>query len=422
VSRAPGSTRLTVPILLTLGLLAARVVAAPPLSDPVGGGAAAGLHLSVPWAYAALAPLFTLWDGASMLGMSRLRGLLVGCALLYALWRVARAIQRGTSWRREVVTAALSLAAFVAFIAGGALWHRPMLSLAGVQPEDVVVDYHSHTNRSRDVRKTAMRRFDLRANLRWHARAGFDAAFVTDHNEPPEVDASTADANHLTYGCPGTEVSAWNAHIVLLGRTPRISRDVYARTLDGLLTLLRTSDSTYGALSIASLPEYERSHWDRLEQLTAAGLDGFEIVNAAPKASELSRARRDSVIALARRTHRLLVGVSDSHGWGATSMAWNLVPLPGWRVGVGSPCDALLAQLRVAPESNRIVERHRLRADAFWPLWLTPVGVVWETWRGMGWLLTASWLAWTWIGWLWLSFRRPPRMRSTRSKRSTSST
>jgi hypothetical protein len=202
------------------------------------------------------------------------------------------------------------------------------------------------------------------------------------------------------------EISAWNAHIVLLGATPGIRRDGYVGSLDGLLALFRASDSSYQALSIASLPEYERSHWHRLELLAASGLDGFEIVNAAPKASELSRARRDTVIALARRRNLLLLGVSDSHGWGATSMVWNLVHVPGWRQRAPAPCDAILDQLRTGTRGNRVIERHRLRADAWWPRWLTPLGVLWETWRGMGWLLTASWLVWTWTGYLSSAFFR----------------
>jgi hypothetical protein len=412
VSRAPARFRYTVPALLTAGLLAARAAAVAPLTDPVHGAAPAELYLSTPFLYALLAPLFTLWDGISMLGMSRLRGFLIGCALLYAVWRAVRALVRGTSWRREIAVLAVSLALFVAFVVGGALWQRPMLALAGAAPDDVVVDYHSHTNRSRDVRKSLVRDFDATANLRWHDRAGFDAVFLTDHNEIHEPATGGADASgdaSTPCACPGTEVSAWDAHIILLGRTPPVSRDAHARSLDGLLTLLELSDSAYGALSIASLPEYRRSHWHRLERLVASGLDGFEIVNAAPKANELPRQERDSVIALAGRSRRLLVGVSDIHGWGATSMVWNLVRLPGWRDRAESPCGALLARLRTDAGSNRIIERHRLRADAGWPSWLTPIGVVWESWRAMGWLLTASWSLWIWLGYLvWLSFRRLP--------------
>jgi hypothetical protein len=62
--------------------------------------------------------------------------------------------------------------------------------------------------------------------------------------------------------CPGIEISAWRAHIVLLGSTGPVDRTQY-RGLEGLLTLLATSDSAYRALSLASLPEYRRNHWSR---------------------------------------------------------------------------------------------------------------------------------------------------------------
>jgi len=400
------------PLVLTAALLAARAAAAPPLVDAVSGAAANDLHLAVPRLYLLFAPLFTTWDGVSMLGMARLRGFLAGCVLLYLVWRLLHTARHRVGWRRELAVLAVSVLSFAAFVAVGLLWHRPMLALAGASPDDVVVDYHSHTNRSHDVRNTAMRQFDADANRRWHARAGFDAVFLTDHNEiqPPSTDG----ARH-PFLCPGTEVSGWDAHIVLLGPTPPIARDL--NRPDGLASLLRVTDSAYGALSIASLPEYERNYWNRLDGLVAAGIDGFEIANAAPKANQMTAARRDTVIALARRTGRSVVGASDSHGWGATSMVWNLVPVRGWQAAGGrpanvSPCAAIIHQLRAHSTSNRVVERHHLRSDAAWPSWLTPIGVLWETWRGMGWPLTASWLAWTWIGALLLSFRRLPPTES----------
>ena len=160
--------------------------------------------------------------------------------------------------------------------------------------------------------------------LRWHRRAGFDAVFVTDHNTVAGL-GSHAGPPVL---CPGIEVSAWKAHVVLLGDSVAVDRTRYNGSLDALRRLLAESDSLYGALSVLSLPEYERNHWARLDTLVAAGADGFEIVNASPKANEFSRARRDSVVALARRTNRFVVGASDSHGWGATSMVWNLMRVP----------------------------------------------------------------------------------------------
>jgi hypothetical protein len=390
-------------------LVAARLAATPALSDPVEGAAQPSLHLATPGLYLLLAPVFTLWDGVSMLSMSRLEGFLLGLGILYLVWRIARALRRRRtgsptrrfSWLRELGILAISITLLLAFLIIGALWHRPMLSLAGVPPDKRVVDFHSHTNVSHDVRNTWMRRFDAEANRRWHGRGGFDAIFITDHNvEGP----GARDQGRYPVLCPGIEVSAWRAHIVLLGDTMPVDRRRYNGSLEALLTLLRTSDSAYGSLSVASLPEYRRNHWGRLDTLVAAGLDGFEIVNASPKANELTQAERDSVIALARSHNRFVVGVSDSHGWGATNMVWNLV-----RAFSGvlpeDVCHSVLGELQTGFAAVRVVERHRLRPDAWWPMWLTPMGVVWETWRSMGWVLTISWLVWIWVLAIW-SWRR----------------
>lgn len=390
------------PLLLTAGVLAARLAAVPALSDPSGMPLPESLRLATPWLYLLLAPLFSLWDAASMLSMSRLRGFLLGLAILYVGWRCGRALLRrrrrihrtlGPTALRETLALALSLGALLLFLAGGALWHRPMLALAGAGSDEIVADFHSHTNVSHDVEGTLMGGYDATATQRWHRRAGFDAVFITDHNTV-EGFRSTPDTPDL---CRGIEVSAWRAHIVLLGATAPVDRSRYGGDLDGLLDLLRTSESEYGALSVASIPEYEQNHWGRLDTLIGAGLDGFEVVNAAPKANEMGRERRDSVIALARRTGRFVVGVSDHHGWGATSMIWNLVRAPRWRESGHGACPAVLERLRTGFAAVRVVERHRLRADAWWPAWLTPVGMVWESWRSMGPALTLSWLVWIWV-------------------------
>lgn len=409
-SRSSGRPGLALPLGLTLGLLAARVAAAPPLADPLGAPLPPSLHLAYPPLYLVLGPLFSLWDGVSMLSMSRLHGFLIGVALLYAAWRAGRVLWRRLAWRaerppraplrRELRLLAVSIVMLVSFIAGGLLWHRPMAALAGVDPDVLVFDMHSHTNVSHDVRGTLERGFDTEANLRWHRRAGFDAVFVTDHNTVAGLRPHTGPPIR----CPGIEVSAWKAHVVLLGDSLPVDQRRYNSSLDALRDLLVTSDSAYGALSVLSLPEYERNHWGRLDELVAAGADGFEIVNAAPKANEFSGAHRDSVVALARRTGRFVVGASDIHGWGATNMVWNLMSMPGWRSGGRDVCRGILDGLRAGFGGSRIVERHRLRPDSAWPGWLTPVGVVWETWRAMGWVLTASWLLWTWV--LWAGARR----------------
>ena len=409
--RRPDLARGFFPVGLTLLLLASRLDSVPTLSDPVSGAVPSSIHLSTPTLYLVLAPLFTLWDGISMLSMSRLKGFLLGLVVLYVIWRVGHWIRtRPTarswrSWVRELGLLLISLGGLLLFLVAGAVWHRPMLSLAGTSPDDIVVDFHSHTNASHDVRDTWMRRFDLGANLRWHARAGFQAVFVTDHNvsrvsrvergESPVISHQSAEIP-AAVACPGIEVSAWQAHIVLLGDTLPVERGPYSRSLPGLLQLLRTSESAYGSVSLASLPEYRRSHWNRLDTLIQVGLDGFEVVNASPQANELTVPERDRVIELARRHNLFVVGVSDSHGWGATSMVWNLVQVQHPK-SASTICSSILERLRSGFAAARILERHRLRPESRWPEWLTPLGVLWETWRGMGPGLTVAWLLWIWL-------------------------
>jgi hypothetical protein len=409
MSRQGNGLRFGVALAVTLVLLAARLVGVSPLSDPVTAATVGSLHLSIPSLYLVLAPLFTLWDGISMLSLSRLRGFLLGLAVLYLLWRLARFTlgRRRSDTRtrivlRELGVFVLSTAGLLGFLLLGALWHRPMLSLTGVSPDERVVDFHSHTLFSHDVGGTLMRGFDADANRRWHERAGFDAVFITDHNvvsRESHVASRELEAEEQgTVMCPGIEVSAWRAHILLLGDTLPVDRGRYNASLTGLLELLAQSEREYGSLTVASLPEYRRNHWNRLDTLVATGLDGFEIVNASPKANELTRSERDTVIALARAHNRFVAGVSDSHGWGATSMVWNLVRVPS-----GTPssdvCRIVLDRLRLGFSAVRVIERHRLRPEAWWPMWLTPLGVVWETWRSMDWVLTASWLLWVWLSW-----------------------
>ena len=354
------------------------------------------LRLTAPSSYVVLAPLYTLWDGVAMLSLSRLRGFLLGLAILFGLWRIGRMLlRRPFSLRGELRALVVSLVALGIFIAGGLLSHRPMVKLAGLPRNLAAVDFHSHSNKSHDVRGTAMARFDTRRNLQWHERAGFDAVFLSDHN----TTAGLIPTSEPVALCRGREVSAWRAHIVLLGGQVDSVRGPYRRDWTGLLQLLADADTLYGSVTIASLPEYERYHRQRLDSLVQGGLDGFEIVNASPKANELTRVRRDSVIALARQHDRLVVGATDHHGWGATSMVWNLVRVPG-RENLRRLCAGVLEALQRGFEGVSVVERHRLRPDDWWPMWLTPLAVIWETWRGMGWEMTAAWLAWIWAFWV----------------------
>lgn len=403
------------PTLVTIGILAARVFSVPALRDPLGGPLPAGIQLKFPLLDLVFAPLFDLWDGVSMLSMRRLTWLVAGLLLFFITWRLVAALQRRRrdpdagppiGFIREIGVIVAAVSGFAVFVAVGLLWHRPMAALSGASSDLMVVDLHSHTNASHDVRGTLMKGYDAEANRRWHRRGGFDAAFITDHNTvqglPP-----VQSAPRLPLLCPGIEVSAWRAHIVLLGTRDNVDRSPYSNSLGGVLKLLAESERKYGAITIASLPEYDRNHWANLTAFVAAGLGGFEIVNASPKANEFSQPHRDSVVALALARNLLLVGVTDSHGWGATVLSWNLVRVPGWRDDLGNACSMLVSHLKTGGTGAlQIVERHHLAPDSPWPLILTPVAVVWEIWRSLSPFQLLSWIAWVWVIGLGFAQRR----------------
>src|SRR5207237_986989 len=155
-----------------------------------------------------------------------------------------------------------------------------------------------------------------------------------------------------------------------------------------------------GAIGIASLPEYWRNHWDDLDRFVTAGVDGFEIVNCAPRALGFPRPARARVLELARDHDLLAVGASDNHGWGKATCVWNLSSpsAHGYRSHrVLHPGDeAALDAFLVARADSSMFLRSNARAaglvDRGQPLHATyvaaledgrMVGVVAHCWNGM---------------------------------------
>jgi hypothetical protein len=132
-----------------------------------------------------------------------------------------------------------------------------------------------------------------------------------------------------------------------------------------------------GALAIGSIPEYWRYHRESLERLVAEGIDGFEIVNCAPKAISFSSAARADVVSLARGHDLLLVGASDNHGWGMATCVWNLM-VPG---SSGLP-------------SNRVIARPIALVQGDQRAWHAAVSQSWEMLRALSWPERVSWLTW----------------------------
>ena len=127
--------------------------------------------------YTMLAPICTVLDALTLLSLQQHAAVLATAVLCVIIWRVLRALSVRTSILREAGVALATLGTIVIVYGTGAVIPRPMAAIMMHDPNDVVIDFHSHTNSSWDGRSW----FTPERNRAWHAGAGFDVAYITDH-------------------------------------------------------------------------------------------------------------------------------------------------------------------------------------------------------------------------------------------------
>ena len=215
---------------------------------------------------------------------------------------------------------------------------------------------------------------------------GYD---ITDHNKP------FAGSNDAAIPLlPGAEFSVYRQHIVALGDVTPFDLAPYSRDTPGMVGLFAALHSQ-GALAIASLPEYWRNHSDDLVQFVTAGLDGFEILNCAPKALAFPSGDRETVIELARRHDLVVTGASDNHGWGQVTCVWNLSI-----AGVHGFA------------SNHVVGRPLALQQGDLPAISAGWSQLWLMFRTISWPERISWLTWIVLISIW---RGLPRRKGQRT-------
>jgi len=353
---------------ITCTLLALVLVSAlaplPPLVDAVSGAPPYDVDLVRPTFYTLLAPLSDVLDALTFLSLGRAWWFLL-------TWMVALTVcgvLRSGPPRRRVLRATLGPLGVVVLGLAAVLVPRPVPRLVPADSTLTVIDYHAHTAASHDGRPGWTAR-DLAA---WHAAQGFEASYVTDHNVVFGDDTTRYAISLL----PGVEWSVSGQHVVALGPVTMIDRTAYNSDTPAMLGVFAALHRQ-GAIGIASLPEYWRDHWDDLDRFVAAGVDGFEIVNCAPKALGFPAPARARVLELAREHDLLVVGASDNHGWGRATCVWN----------VSSPSAHGFG-------SNRVLARPIALAQADWQAWTAAYTQPWLMLRGLSWSERSSWLTW----------------------------
>jgi len=354
-------------LTLTALVIAGAWASLPGVVDAVTGAPAGDAYLSRPLSYIALAPFSDLLDALTFLSMSRAVAFLVFWVVVLAGWGAVRSGSGG----RRIVRIVLGVLTPVAFGVAAVLLPRPVPRL--VTPDSAeggltIVDYHAHTALSHDGRHG----WTFQDLGEWHAAQGFAAAYVTDHNVPF---AGSNDVGPIPL-LPGEELSVYRQHIVALGTVTRFDLAPYSHDTPGMIGLFAVLHAQ-GALAIASLPEYWEHHWDDLGQFVMGGVDGFEIVNCAPKALAFPSAGRRAVIDLARRHDLLVTGASDNHGWGKATCVWNLTHEGAHGFS-----------------GNHVLARPVAMVQGDHPVWSAGIDQLWLMFRGLSWAERISWLTW----------------------------
>ena len=231
----------------------------------------------------------------------------------------------------------LQLAAGIGAVSALGLPRVAQAGPGGARPagEWIAGDFHCHSTYSHDVwagpsdDNTGPEEFYTHGHtpaeqILLAETRGLDFLSITDHNR---VFSGSGDAAIPLL--PGVEWSLHQLHLLAIGPVRDVDRARYSGDLERMMGVFDALHQQ-GALAIGSIPEYWRYHRENLERFAAGGLDGFEIVNCAPKAIGFDSAARAGVVRLARQHDLMLVGASDRHGWGMVTCVWNLT-VPGAR-------------------------------------------------------------------------------------------
>ena len=297
-------------IALVLVLLVTAIHPLSPLVDAITGSTPGDVDLDRPVLYVLSAPISNVLDALTFFSLARAQWALVVWVVVLAAWGALRRRSEPASWGRRATRVLVGPVIVVLLGAAAVLLPRPVPRLVTTSGAGTVIDYHAHTSASHDGRPG----WSLERLAEWHARQGFDASYVTDHNVIYDGSLPPSAGTPINL-LPGVEWSVYRQHVVAIGPVEPVVRDSFGESGARMLRIFAALERQ-AALGIASLPEYWRNYSDDLGSFVVAGADGFEIVNCSPKGLAFpSRGRREG-LDLARGHNLIVVGASDNHGWG----------------------------------------------------------------------------------------------------------
>ena len=197
--------------------------------------------------------------------------------------------------------------------------HLPNNTIINNSANSVLVTTHSHSEFSHDGLTTQQ---DL---WQWHKRNGFDAFFITDHNNHNKtLDFVESQRNNMFPINPlvmcGEEFSGTN-HLSLLGLKRKFNTRGYADS-----TVIDSVLANNGAVIVNHW--YDGKH-KSLEYYKNIGVNGFEIENSATERF-YNRDIYNEIKEYCEGNGLIMNGGLDFHGYGNVCSIWNAFEIPGW--------------------------------------------------------------------------------------------
>lgn len=380
-------------VVLGAVLLASWLMAREPLRDAVSLEAAPGVRLEVPRSYAFCSPLCRTADSLAMMSSMQLLAMALTAVATYAAWRLVRRRQVGHDAIREGRTAVNAAVAVGLLVLMTVAVPHPMASLVTARPDELRVDFHSHTSSSHDGRG----RFDAAARRKWHRDAGFDVAYVSDHRVFDGAEAALA-GNPARAGDGTVLLSAYEGRyldlfVIMLGLRGADTSLIDARRhlREGMTSAGRYPVSVAAPLGLLERDVNARSR-DSLPRIRA-----LQVWDGSPVAAWNGQRQRDRLLELADRHGLAVVAGTNHHGWGSTPAAWNLVRIPGWRDLAPDSLGAVIESLLRSGvrDQLRVVERRRPdpRGSLIALAGTAPVAA-WDTLATLTPAERLSWMAW----------------------------
>ena len=262
----------------------------------------------------------------------------------------------------------------------------PNNTIVNNAPNTILVTTHSHTEFSHDG---LMSQEGL---WKWHKRNGFDAFFITDHNNHDRtLDFVEAQRNHEFPLEPlvmcGEEFSGSN-HLSLLGLKRKFSTLGFADS-----TAIDSVRAGNGAVIVNHWFDGERMS---LEYYKNSDVDGFEIENTATDRT-YEREVYQRIKDYCERNQLIMNGGLDFHGYGNVCSLWNAFEIPDWhKLDPELKEEAILTSIRNRDQSKLKVLLYKDRPYySKKTLFLSPLFTVINYFRTLNVFQVISWVIWT---------------------------